>query len=183
MRTAKNLIRLGGRPGWSVSSLVTQVIFLVLSCGGSYMHAQPLIRTWVVALCLKLSLFTEQPHVKINKMTVHPAKTQISLGICPVWSKSWLCTQWEAYRPSFFHADSEDADQTGRVPRLIWVFAGRKAHFVGFVMRWFYCVCKQETGQMHRLAWAFFSFVVVVCLGLTPLSTIFQSYHDGVWLR
>ena len=25
----------------------------------------------------------------------------------------------------FFHADSEDADQTGRMPRLIWVFAGR----------------------------------------------------------
>ena len=25
--------------------------------------------------------------------------------------------------------------------------------------------------------------VVVVCSGLTLLSTIFQSYHDGVWLR
>ena len=24
--------------------------------------------------------------------------------------------------------------------------------------------------------------VVVVCSGLTLLSTIFQSYHDGVWL-
>ena len=24
---------------------------------------------------------------------------------------------------------------------------------------------------------------VVVCSGLTSLSTIFQSYHDGVWLR
>ena len=23
----------------------------------------------------------------------------------------------------------------------------------------------------------------VACLGLTWLSTIFQSYHDGVWLR
>ena len=31
-------------------------------------------------------------------------------------------------------AHSEDADQTGRMPRLIWVFAGR-SHFVGFVMR------------------------------------------------
>ena len=27
-------------------------------------------------------------------------------------------------------------DQTGRMPRLIWVFAGRTDHFVGFVMRW-----------------------------------------------
>ena len=25
--------------------------------------------------------------------------------------------------------------------------------------------------------------VVVVCSGLTSLSTIFQSYHDGIWLR
>ena len=25
--------------------------------------------------------------------------------------------------------------------------------------------------------------VVVVCSGLTSLSTIFQLYHDGVWLR
>ena len=25
--------------------------------------------------------------------------------------------------------------------------------------------------------------VVVVCLGLTSLSTILQSYHEGVWLR
>ena len=31
---------------------------------------------------------------------------------------------------------SEDSDQTGRIPRLIWVFAGRTCPFVGFVMRW-----------------------------------------------
>ena len=33
--TAKTLIRLGGCPGWSESSLAAQVILLVLSCGGS----------------------------------------------------------------------------------------------------------------------------------------------------
>ena len=37
--------------------------------------------------------------------------------------------------PNFLHADSEDSDQTGRMPRLIWVFAGRTCHLVGFVMR------------------------------------------------
>ena len=36
-----------------------------------------------------------------------------------------LATQW---------AHSEDSDQTGRMPRLIWVFAGRTGHLVGFVM-------------------------------------------------
>ena len=42
-----------------------------------------------------------------------------------VWSESLLCAQWEAKDPIFLHADSEDSDQTGRMPRLIWVFAGR----------------------------------------------------------
>ena len=54
-----------------------------------------------------------------------PSKTQISLGIRPVWSESSLCAQWVAKDPSFLHADSEESDQTGRMPRLIGVFAGR----------------------------------------------------------
>ena len=37
----------------------------------------------------------------------------------------------------FVHADSEDSDQTGRMHRLICVFAGRNGHFVGFDMRRF----------------------------------------------
>ena len=69
-------------------------------------------------------------------MTVRQAKTQISLGIRPVWSEFLLFTQWVAKDPNFLHADSEDSDQTGWIPRLIWVFAGRTYHFVGFVMRW-----------------------------------------------
>ena len=67
---------------------------------------------------------------------VFQVKTQISLGIRPVWSESSLCAQWVAKDPIFLHADSEDSDQTGRIPRRIWVFAGRTRHFVGIVMRW-----------------------------------------------
>ena len=75
---------------------------------------------------------------------VCPAKTRISLGFCPIWSESSLCTwrklgslatHW-AHSLSFLQADSEDSDQTGRMPRLIWVFAGRTCHFVGFVTMW-----------------------------------------------
>ena len=55
--------------------------------------------------------------------------------ICPVWSESSLCTQWVAKDPSFLHADSQDSDQTGWMPRLIWVFVGCTDHFVDFVMR------------------------------------------------
>ena len=46
-----------------------------------------------------------------------------------------LCAQWVAKDPGFLHADSEDSDITGQMPRLIRVFAGRTCHFVGFVMR------------------------------------------------
>ena len=45
---------------------------------------------------------------KLTKWHVLPAKTQISLGIRPVWSVSSLCTQWVAKDLSFLHADSED---------------------------------------------------------------------------
>ena len=68
-------------------------------------------------------------------MTVCPAKTRIGLGIRPVWSESSLCAQWVAKDPSFLQADSEDPDQTGWMPRLIWIFAGHTDHFVGFVTR------------------------------------------------
>ena len=70
-------------------------------------------------------LWNELQHDKNNKMSVRPAKTQISLGIHPVWSESSLCAQWVAKDPSFLQVDSEDSDQTGQMPRLIWVFAGR----------------------------------------------------------
>ena len=70
------------------------------------------------------------------KWHVRPAKTLISLGIRPVWSESSLCVQFVAKDPSFLHADSEDSNQTGRMPRLIWVCAGRTCHIVNFVVRW-----------------------------------------------
>ena len=63
-------------------------------------------------------------------------RRQICLGIRPVWSESSLCAHWVAKDPRFLHVDSEDSDQTGRMPRLIWIFPGRAhSHFVGFVMR------------------------------------------------
>ena len=72
-----------------------------------------------------LIFIIEPPRDKTNKMTMRPAKTQISLGIRPVWSESSLCARRIAKDPSFLHADSEDSGQTGRMPRLIWIFAGR----------------------------------------------------------
>ena len=76
-------------------------------------------------------------------------------GIRPVWSESslsaWrklgsLATQW---------AQSEDSDQTGRMPRLIWVFAGRTCHFVGFVTMRLICTVLEQCFHLsiqHRNA-------------------------------
>ena len=66
-----------------------------------------------------------------TKWHVHPATTQVSLSIRPVWTESSLCAQWIAKDPRFLHADSEDSNQTGWMASLIWVFAGCTCHFVG----------------------------------------------------
>ena len=50
--------------------------------------------------------------------------TKPTKWLCPVWSESSLCAEWVAKDPRFRHADREDSDQTGQMPRLIWVFAG-----------------------------------------------------------
>ena len=77
------------------------------------------LRFWSKLLHNRMSRRVTKP----TNWHVHPAKTQISLGIRPVWSESSLCAQWVAKDPSFLHADSEDSDQTGQMPRLIWVWA------------------------------------------------------------
>ena len=81
-------------------------------------------RIWVYTVCPDLYVRRYMSHI-MTKPTkwLRPAKTRISLGIHPVWSESSLCAEWVTKDPSLLHADSEDSDQTGRMPRLIWVFA------------------------------------------------------------
>ena len=82
---------------------------------------------------------------KPTKWHVRPAKTQINLGIRPVWSESLLCALWVAKDPSFLHADSEDSNQTGRMLRLI---CPRWAHmpfcwFCHAWLIWTFCLSKK----------------------------------------
>ena len=81
----------------------------------------------IIRFCLRLILFViiGPRHDKTSKMSVRPAKTQINLSIRPVWSESSRCAEWVVKDPSFLLADSEESDQTRRMARLIWVFAGR----------------------------------------------------------
>ena len=106
-----------------------QRYFALAVCVKVYLHS--------VIFVSKLSLST----TKLTKRYVRPATTQIILGIRQAWIESSLFT-WRSIGSLDSHwAHSEDSDQTGLLPRLIWVFAGRTGHFVGFVM--------------HRLNWDF----------------------------
>ena len=134
--TAKTLIRLGGCPAWSESSLGHTLILLVLSYSGSgcvewfctsslvddpnYVQTDDLFSMGSISFHSTLhcscqwsgSVEMNRLMTKPTKWHVRPAKTQISLGIRPVWSESSLCIQWVAKDPSFLHVDSEDYDQT-----------------------------------------------------------------------
>ena len=86
----------------------------------------------------------EPQHDKTNKVGVRPAKTQISLGIRPVWSESSL-SAWRKLGYLATHwAHSEDSDQTGRMPRLIWVFAGR-------TLALFVLSCRGSDESKHKI--------------------------------
>ena len=77
---------------------------------------------------------------KPTKWPMHPAKTQIGLGIHPIWSESSL-SAWRNIGSLATHwVHSDDSDQTGCMPRLIWVFAGSTCHFVGFDMQRLICL-------------------------------------------
>ena len=71
---------------------------------------------------------TEPPHDKTNKMTVRPAKTQISLGIRPVWSVFAVSMKkpWALSYPL-------------SAQRRLWSDWAH-THFVGFVMLWLNCL-------------------------------------------
>ena len=72
------------------------------------------------------------------------AKTEISLGICLVWSKPSL-SAWRSLGSLATHwAYNEDSDQTGWMPRLIWVFAGRTSFC------WF-CHAAAHIGEVKRI--------------------------------
>ena len=62
---------------------------------------------------MQTKMESKSPHDKNKKMTVRPAKTQISLGIRPVWSASSLGA-WRKHGSLATHkAQREDSDQTG----------------------------------------------------------------------
>ena len=108
-------------------------------------------------------------YVKTNKVSVRPAKTQISLGIPPVWSESSL-SAWRNLGPVATHwAHSEDSNQTGLMPRLVWVFAGRTLILLVLSCRGYIITKTREwTIGQFKVAWSLHATCLVVsciCMG------------------
>ena len=65
---------------------------------------------------------------KTNKNYMCAHRRLISAWTSAKYDQSIYCSHEETSGPSLPN------ERTGRVPRLIWVFAGRTGHFVGFAM-------------------------------------------------
>ena len=142
MRTAKTLIRLvGGRPGWSESSLDAQPF-----CWFCHVASQMVWQlSFASHLYFPISIVGQyklSPEAEIlqwacagqnQENDLCAQQRQISLGIRPVWSV--CCQHEESLGLQLPMECTEKTDQTGQMPRLIWVLIGHTCHFVGFVMR------------------------------------------------
>ena len=83
---------------------------------------------------MHIFLLFEPAHDKTYKMTCAPSEDRLAWASTQS-DQSSLCAQWVAKDPSFLHANSEDSDQPGQMPRMICLH-WRTCHFVDFVMRW-----------------------------------------------
>ena len=136
---------------WSESSLGTHAILLVLSRGGSYLELSQSsyrVRLWIATAVIATAgcwmKIWAASWQKPTKWPLRPAENPISLGICPFMLISvFAMPSIGRDDPRCLHVDSVYSDQTGWMPRLIWVFARGTGHFVGFVMLWliFKCLC------------------------------------------
>ena len=88
-------------------------------------------------------------------MSVHPVKTQISLGIRPIWSES-LLSAWRNLGPLATHwAHSKDSDQTGQMPWLIRVLAG--CTLILLVLSWCGNINSSFRPLVDRVQWHYCS--------------------------
>ena len=118
----------------------------------------------------------EPRHYKTNKMSVRPTKTQISLGICPVRSRSVfaVCVK-KAWVLSYPLSTSEDSEQTGRMPSLIGVSAGRTLILLVLSCRGSNVIFVRKFSIMFQTLGMHVS---VLKVGLHKHSVLYQSLHQ-----
>ena len=86
-------------------------------------HIKSFMVGWVHKVCLEDCIWATTRQKQQNDLCAQ--RRLRSESFLSAWRKlGSLATHW---------AHSKDSDQTGRMLRLIWVFAGCTCHFVGFV--------------------------------------------------
>ena len=124
----------------------------------------------------------EPPHDKTNKMICAPSEDSDQPWHPPSLIRVFAVRMTKAWDLIYPLKESDYSDQTGQMPRLIWVFAGCTCHFVDFVMRRLklshitakICWCHMQTTKTSqaehppRLVSAFFircldSIIPIVC--------------------
>ena len=91
-------------------------------------------------------LYLSRLKTKPTKWYVRPVKTQINLGIRPVWSESWLSTWGKLRSLTIIRAHSEASDQTGGCSG--WSQSSLGAKVILLVLSWggsFYFVSLAST--------------------------------------
>ena len=107
---------------------------------------------------------------KPTKWSVRPAKTQIS----PVWSV-FAMRSMRNQGPKVSSCGQRRLWSNGRrMPRLIWVFAGRTCHFAGFVM--LRLICKVYPGR-YLLPCASEINTIFSLFPLSPLRALFVKQY------
>ena len=131
-------VSLGRCPGWSESSLGTQIILFVVQ-----FRPIPTIRVYDTNEYENSETCRNESHLVLESFYNRQLKCKISEkkwaaswqnpqnGMCsqrrlirPVWSESSLFA-WRKLGPYIPTERKEKTDQTGRMSRLTWVFAGR----------------------------------------------------------
>ena len=78
----------------------------------------------------------EPKHDKTSKMICAPSEYSDQPGHPSSLTRVFAVHSVGSYKdPRFLHADSDDSDQIGRMPRFICIFTGCTGHFVGFAMQ------------------------------------------------
>ena len=111
----------------------------------------------------------------------HP---QAELGLSHMWPElGWNPQQWDdeqfrALKISRLNHPATGADYTVMVHERK-LLSRMQSH-----TKWLSLICS-HFAKINFLAWLFFMQMLktFVCSSLTLLSTIFQSYHDSVWLQ
>ena len=124
---------------------------------------------------------------KPTKSPLCPAKTQINLGICPVWSQSSLWALCIAKYPVLLHADSRCpgwSESLLRTQYILLVLSWGGSNHICFSVSEASSMCMQilkALGRQGRCTGlpepSLFGFVI--CAFVTWTSTVFPPYHSG----